>query len=206
MLLQWSDFKSIVNSKALSIQWIELSTMYRLAIYDGMLGYECRLEKNPSDSTDLNDFENNYKAKGNKPLVTKNSPFGEKVLPNGKKVFTRIHGMSGTVAGAPDNLDFVIPYASCKLTGIQIINCELGDKVNMKVLDTPSGTISGTPNLVLNQFAFDVNMTKDFYEYKSSYDADLIQDMKVRIEFDAITSDLLPKTIYVNFLLHQVTD
>lgn len=65
MQLQWTQFKSIVVSKALSIQWVEDAYLYYLTIIDGNIQYECKLDKNPSDPTDLNDFVTNFKAAGN---------------------------------------------------------------------------------------------------------------------------------------------
>lgn len=131
-------------------------------------------------------------------------PFAAKVLPDGKKLYTRVHGVSSSVAGAPDNIDFLVPYNNCKLTGLEIINGELGDKVNLKILDTPTGTISGTPYAVLNQFGYNVCIASNYYERESPYDADLIKDLTIRLEYDAINTDLLPKTVYVNFVLHEV--
>lgn len=131
-----------------------------------------------------------------------NAPFASKEI-DGKKLFTRIHGISASVQNAPDNIDFTVPYNNCKINGIEILAGGFGDKANFKVLDTPSGTISGVPNYLLNQFAFDVNITKDFYRFYSPYDADLIKDMTLRIEYDA-KDELLPKTIYINLILHEV--
>lgn len=133
-------------------------------------------------------------------------PFASKVLPNGKKLYRRIHGVSAVVAGAADNINFSVPYESCKITGIEIIGCEKGDRVNFKIFDTPAGTISGVPNLLLNQFGFNVALPDAYYENVSPYDADLIEDLVIRLEYDAINTDLLPKTVYVNFTLHEVTD
>ena len=65
MNLAWSAFKSMVDSKALSIQWIEDSQFYYLTILDGQLKTQCQIDKNPTDSADLADFETNYKAQGN---------------------------------------------------------------------------------------------------------------------------------------------
>jgi hypothetical protein len=133
-------------------------------------------------------------------------PFSNKVLLNGKSVYTRLHGITAQVSGQPDNIDFIIPYNNCKITGIEIINGEIGETVNMKVLDTPTGTFSGVPNYPLNQFAFNLNIAKDFYVYKSAYDADLMKDMQIRLEYDSTSTDLVPKTIYINFILHEIKD
>lgn len=136
-------------------------------------------------------------------IASMNYPFADKKLPNGKKLFNRVHGVVVSVQNAPDNIDFVVPYTACKITGIEIINGVIGDKANFKVLDTPTGTVSGTPNAVLNQFGFNVNVAEKFYERSSKYDADLIQNMKLRIEYDA-KDELLPRDIHVNFILHEV--
>lgn len=137
-------------------------------------------------------------------IAASNYPFASKVLPNGKKLYTRVHGIQISVSGAPDNIDFVIPYDNCKLTGLEIIGGNLGDTVNLKVLDTPTGTISGVADYTLNQFGFDVNISKDFYRRDSAYDADLIKDMKIRIEYDSIAT--LPVPVYINLILHEVKD
>jgi hypothetical protein len=137
-------------------------------------------------------------------IAASNYPFASKVLANGKKLYTRVHGVSASVSGAPDNIDFVVPYNNCKLTGIEIVGGNLGDTCNLKILDTPTGTISGVPDYVLNQFGFDVNVGKDYYKRESSYDADLIKDLKIRVEYDSAAT--LPIPVYINFILHEVKD
>lgn len=131
-----------------------------------------------------------------------NLPFCSKELPDGRKLYLRVHGISGAVSGAPDNLDFTVPYDNCKLTGIEIIGGVIGDTCNLKVLDTPTGTVSGEANKVLNQSGFDVNVAKDYYKRECVYDADLIKDMKIRVEYDSIAA--LPVNVYINIILHEV--
>ncbi len=65
MQVQWSAFKSFVDSRFLSIQWIDDGNFYILKAIDSAFTLECNIDKNPSDTTDLTDFETNYKAKGN---------------------------------------------------------------------------------------------------------------------------------------------
>jgi hypothetical protein len=137
-------------------------------------------------------------------IAASNYPFASKILPNGKKLYARVHGIQASVSGDAYTIDFVIPYNDCKLTGIEIIGGNTGDTINLKVLDTPAGTISGIADYMLNQFGFDVNVSKDFYERDSAYDADLIKDMKIRIEYDSAST--LPIPVYINFILHEVKD
>lgn len=68
MKIEWSVFKAFVIARSLSIQWVEDSSFYYLAIFDGTIKHECSLDKNPSDTTDLDDFVNNFKALGNASL------------------------------------------------------------------------------------------------------------------------------------------
>lgn len=65
MNLQWTEFKAIAVTKALSMQWVEDSKFYYLTTIDGMMELHCVVDKNPTDATELNDFVNNFKAAGN---------------------------------------------------------------------------------------------------------------------------------------------
>jgi len=66
---KWSIFKQFVDNKSLSIQWIEFDNFYDLKAFDGFSLLEMRMDKNPTDATDLNDFVNNYKTQGNSTLA-----------------------------------------------------------------------------------------------------------------------------------------
>ena len=128
--------------------------------------------------------------------------FASKMLPDGKKIYRRVHGLEATVSGSPDTIEFNIPYDNCKINGIEIIGGRLGDKLDLYVLDTPTGTISGTPNAVLNQFGYGVRVANELHRYMSNYDADLIKDMKIKIVYDSTAT--LPAIIYANIFLHEV--
>lgn len=140
--------------------------------------------------------------KGLSPRLVSAKPlaFADKQLEDGSRIFMRVNGTSGSVSSTAGNIDFSVPYTSCKITGIEIINAEIGDVANFRVLDTPSGTISGVPNVQLNEFGTSVNMTSDFYRFKSLYDADLIENMTLRVNYTSVSS----KTIYINFILHEI--
>lgn len=143
--------------------------------------------------------------KGNLPAVVEstNSPFASKTLLDGSKIYRRVRGVSGSVQGTTDYIDFTIPFTKCKITGVQILNGKIGDKANFKVLDSATGTITGIPNYELNEFGHDVYIIPDVATYPSKYDADLIYGLVLRIEYDPI-DELLPRTIYVNLDLHEV--
>lgn len=131
------------------------------------------------------------------------NPFSDKKLVDGKKLFRRKHGMSlNCPANSSTAFNFVVPYALAKINELEIINSAIGDTVDFKVYDDPSGTISGTPNLMLNQFGFDVNITEKHYKDKSDYDADAIQDMKIEITYK--NNDSTARVVYMNIVYHQL--
>lgn len=127
-------------------------------------------------------------------------PFAAKVLPNGKKLYGRAHGKAFTLTAGANTLDFDVPYAACKITGMEIVGGEIGDTLDFFILDDDSGTYSTIPNYMLNQFGFDVAVSKDFYKRESAYDADLYYNMCISIAYYSQTA----KTVYINYILHEV--
>jgi len=74
--ISWSDFKDFVDDRSLSIQYEQTTDTYDLSAYDGPHGFKCDLTR---PSTDATDFETNYKADGNKPLIERDSEGHEQV-------------------------------------------------------------------------------------------------------------------------------
>jgi len=198
--VNWATFKSFIQSRGLSIQYFSIENYYFLYAVDGTFSIQCKVLQD--GSADVVDFESNFKAAGNKKITLANQPFDAKELPNGKKLYYRLHGIVHGLTSSPETIEFVIPYLACKITGIEIINGDIGDKASLKVCDTSTGIISGVPNYALNQFAFDMNIGDKLHRFTSPYDADLIQGMKIRIDYASPST--LPKTIYINFHLHEV--
>lgn len=131
------------------------------------------------------------------------APFASKKLPDGQKLFRRKHGVSHAVeAGATHNFDITVPYAHAKITGAEIVGCEVGDVVDLTVHDSTAGDYTGVPSHQLNQFGFGVVMCSDIYYDSSQYDADLYGGMIVRIRYTNNGSS--SKTVGVNLTLHEV--
>lgn len=59
--LSWSAFKSFASSSGASCYYIEFSDHYEIFGQSGMLMCHCELSKDPSDTTDLYEFEADYK-------------------------------------------------------------------------------------------------------------------------------------------------
>jgi hypothetical protein len=127
--------------------------------------------------------------------------FASKELPElQKKLFKRVHGIQNLVDSGSNIILYSIPYAWVKITGMEIINGENLDQVSVEILDSTTGTYSTIPNYKLNQFAYNINVSKDYYEHKSEYDADLYANMQIRITYNSLTA----KTIGINFIMNEV--
>lgn len=193
--LNWTDFKSLVDSTSSSIYHVELTNNYRIYTHIAGLNFQCILDK-----TDAASFESTYKVNSNKAApVSTISPFANKVLGK-KKLFKRVHGIKQSCVVGENIFLFSIPYNNCKITGIELIWGSEGDTCELEVYDTPTGTISGIPNYKLNQFGYTVNVSANHYEHKSEYDADLIKDMVLEVHYNSTVA----KVIGVNFILNEV--
>ena len=205
--VDFSTWKDQVDSKSLSHRSYKLGGDYRLFAIDGPVYYYCHL-----DSSDNAEYETDYLSLGNDTLegkglnISSDPAFTSKVLGE-KKLFQRVEGKEFpvTTASNDNTLNFVVPYPSCKITGLEIIGGELGDKVILKILDSDTGMISGVPNYLLNTFGgkdCKVNVAKDYYVRESSYDADLYQGLYVSIDYETVSD----KTVYINYVLHELKD
>lgn len=79
-LKTWTDFKAVVDSRHLHLQYEELLAeppRYMMWAHDGNDEYQCRVNKGTEDATD---FENNYKAEANKPIIERNGDGREMVV------------------------------------------------------------------------------------------------------------------------------
>ena len=67
----WSDLKSFVIARNLSIQWIFLNNTYILWAIDGPVEMTTQISYTDPPLSDQLDFETNYKAAGNQTVKTK---------------------------------------------------------------------------------------------------------------------------------------
>lgn len=140
---------------------------------------------------------------GDGKIIRMTSPFKSKTVQGGK-LFRRKHGFKSESI-APNETSVIeinVPYDFAKINEVEFCNCDLGDEANFKVCDTPQGSISGTPGTLLNQFGFGVKLPQGFYKDQSDYDADLIKDMKIVIEYKNNSSEA--KIARGNIVFHEV--
>jgi hypothetical protein len=61
----WPQLKEFVDSRALSVQWIDNGDQYLLAAVDGIFTLTHAMDKDPSDTACIDEFEGTYKIEGN---------------------------------------------------------------------------------------------------------------------------------------------
>lgn len=174
---------------------------YYIIAFEGQNKLSCSILKESPASSDQADFETNFLPTINKPLNgTTIHSFASKVLPTGKKLFKRYHGIQESVSIGENTIIYTIPYTQVKIIGVDIMNASALDTVDLMILDTVTGLYSTTPSYLLNQFAFAVNISKDYFRQESNYDADLYQGMQIKIVYNSQSN----KTIGINFNFSEV--
>ena len=201
IVVKWSEIKQFTNTYSISMQYFDRDKYYDIYSYNGTLLLKCILFKNFEDTTDLTDFETNYKPIGNKSMPLQFQPFSSKTLANGKSLYKRFAGISQVLTAGSNTFTWQqSSYPWAKFLGIEVIGAELGDTCDLYVLDTPSGTYSGVPNYPLNQFAFSANVAPSYYRHISEYDADIRQNLQIKFVYNSVSA----KTLYINFDMNEV--
>jgi hypothetical protein len=196
--LTWSQVKTLLISKNLLLQYIEDVAIYTMFAYDGPFSITTTIYKD--GNPDQVDFETNYKTSANKPLYQLGQqPFASKQI-GSKKLYKRVHGVKSVLIPGDNVISFTIPYAWAKINGIELVGGENLDVVSLAVLDSATGTYSTFPNAQLNQFGFQINVSKDYYQFKSEFDADLYLGMQVKITYTSLSA----KSVGVNFILNEL--
>lgn len=201
MQVTWTTLKQFIQAGN-PYQYIDGGELASYIIWssDGYLTLYCDLyhDEQTERSTDQADWEDNFKSAAT-TLPARQSPFAEKTV-GGKSLFNRTEGKEFSVSVGDNDLIYTISWPTVKFTGIEIINGEVGDVVNLKVLDSTTGTYTTVPNYQLNQFGFTVNLPDGFYKRESRYDADLYYGMQIKIELNTATA----RDVRINYVIHEV--
>ncbi len=193
----WAIFKTFVTTYSIPIQWIDLGTLYFLKAYQGPFDVDYYMPKD--GGSDQTDFETNYKTNGNIPVPPPVSPYSTNAYGT-KNLYVTITGIQETLIAGTNTITYTVPYIEALISGVTVVNCEVLDIVSFSVLDSTTGTYSGTANAVLNQFGYNVNLPADQYEYQAPYTAVLHENMQIQLTYTSVSA----KTIGVNFILNQV--
>jgi hypothetical protein len=137
-------------------------------------------------------------------VISQPSPFANKNLSTGESLFKRVHGMGELTldAGEVGDFEFQVPYAWCKLEGIEIMDQSDKIQAELFVEDSDDGMYSGLSRYELNQFGFEVEIPKNYFEKKSSYDSDLYAYMYVVLQIT--NTSTIAQTVRANVELDEV--
>jgi hypothetical protein len=205
--IPWALFKTFVDDRSLSVQWIDNDSTYFMWAYDGPMAFRCAIYQD--GSADQLAFEASYKAAGNKRVIANVSAvstasIGSRVvLINNvyKTLYQRVCGIQSAVAVGTNTISYTIPFAWVRFFGVELFNGEALDYTDFKIFDTAGGAYSGVPNAQLNQFGYSANVAKDYYCRTANFDADLYIGMIIKLTYNSVSA----KTIGLNFLLNEVT-
>lgn len=179
------------------------SGQYLIQITEKNQEYLQRFRRYKPEELDEINLESTFPHQMYSDEFYKREPFATKQLSDGRKLFRRKHGyIENMVAGQTTEVVISVPYNECKINKLEVIDANARDTVDLIVLDTPSGTLSGFPNAPLNQFGFDVVVCDLLYSDKSDYDADLIKDMQLMIRYT--NRGDADKEVGFNVIFHEV--
>ena len=152
----WSDLKSFVTDRDISIQWTVNKGLYWLVAIDGNLEMTTQIPiVTPAISgSDQDDFEKNFKAVGNR------SPHGNMVQVLGKDTLSLLPfaGIINPAANTTTDCDIPIPFMTVVKGGILFSqNAAIGDYIVVEVIDKDNvlgqGASPENP-LVLGQYVY----------------------------------------------------
>lgn len=133
MKVCWDKFKTFINLKSLSIQYIDLDNQYWMKGFDGNFDLECFISKGSSDAID---FETNYKANGNKSPTINTPPFAEPIY---RTKYNATPDITIVNPGESANSDFQITE-ECYVYGGEgsVKNAQFGDYFTAEIVDKDS--------------------------------------------------------------------
>lgn len=204
--LDWAQIKTVASQRTLTLHWVLFDDRYRIWAVDNQLLFETQLLL--VQTTEVAEFEATYKTPGNKSpvqnsVVQTTPAFGSKtVVINNvtKKLYARNHGVQQALSVGSNTVSYTITYPWVKIIGVEVVNSEALDYVDFKVKDNSIGTYSGTPNAVLNQFAYSHNIPKEYYIRTAQFDADIYVGMVIEVTYTSSSA----KTIGLNFIMNEV--
>lgn len=152
MKLPWTEFRTLIDSKQIRYKYIERASYYLLLGFDGQFQVECQLDKSPSDSTDLDEFEASYKV--NQRGLLETTPAGV-TEPNNYRARMKGMGNWTATAGQTTDLDYQMQQLAWQGTnkksyfdGVEYYaeDAVIGDYVKFQVVDKdglvyPAGTL-----------------------------------------------------------------
>lgn len=143
----WAELKSFVDTRGLSIQYVDINNRYWLFAFDGPFSVSCSILKKAEPDEDQTAFEASYKAAGNKSISTTIGSIPDPA-PFARPLYRTKHNATEEIVEInPDEdsqIDFLLPAERYVNGGTLIIkNAEFGDWISASVEDTDGVIPSG---------------------------------------------------------------
>ena len=115
----------------------------------------------------------------------KGDAFRSNRVSGGGTLLGRYHGSSvaNVLTLSSGSVRFSAPYQQARIHAIEVIGGDSDGKVDFSILDDGSGTYTGTPDLVIRQFVFDVNVSSCLHRGEAKYVVDLYLGMVIKMEY-----------------------
>lgn len=190
MILTWDKFKAFFDARNPVMLSVEHASYYHLYINDNGLILTCDIDKNPSDETDLTDFETNYLPLCNPELI-RDELYRETTalaaVPYKDNLRLRYTGIAFSVtAGSSGAYEYKLPEDR-KINGSQLFlqNHVFGDYVLFKAVDKDNILGLGENYLIdtfADNFWVDPNRCAQDH-YVCNYSAFLLKDLYIVLEY-----------------------
>ena len=156
--LEWADFKSIIDSKSLKVQYFIINNQYKIHAFDGQLSFFSELpKKSPTIvGSDQEDFELNYLSTSNTKLVDRDT--------GGRQVTRNAASNKGTSYRA-----HFFEFESSKLTSLVCKNWEGTSDPALSIKFYDASNVELT-----TQATIDTDCVKTIVTFKPGYDYELI--------------------------------
>jgi hypothetical protein len=192
----WAAIKTLSSAKNIGMQYVDEDRFYRVFVADGSLIFETQLLKGSDDSSE---FDSLYKSIANRNNSILSVAYASKTY-GSKKLYARNTGIQQALTAGANEIIYTCTYPWVKVSGLEAINGEALDTAELRVYDSPAGTYSGVANALLNQFGYTLNIAPNFYKRDSKFDADLYQNMVLKIAYVSVSN----KTVGINILMDEV--
>lgn len=188
--VDWTVFKSFVDSKKIFVQCLENNQIYELIAIDGSFVLNCTLDRLNANA-DTTEFESTYKANCNKSIVARDAS-GRQISTSSAFSDTsgfRFRGSSfkeNCLTGVTTPIDYLIEQERYINGGFLIVdNIGLDDKISFQVVDKDNILGFGT-EVVLDEFITDYYIPNDGkLEVKLDYPAKIMAGLYVRLLYSS---------------------
>jgi len=200
LTVSWEEIKSFVATREARLQYVAFPSYYHIRVFDGAFSLETRVDRSPTDTTELDDFETNF-------LPTANARLDEPFAKDGG--FKAAHtGFTGTATkNTTTDIDFKL-VATRYITGIQLIidDSVFGDKATFQIVDKDNILGYGA-GVVLNEFGSSWNINPDSKnqgQVVHNFYATIYVNLYIRVKYVSEGTILDPK-VAVNLFMYRKT-